>query len=43
MRLLKGISMTRALINLNHTFSNTLSYNRYSAIWGVDLTNIHGI
>lgn len=28
------------LINLNHTFSNTLSFNRYSTAWGVDITNI---
>jgi hypothetical protein len=31
-----------SLINLNHTFSNTISFNRYSSAWGIDLTNITG-
>ncbi|HYK45773.1 MAG TPA: hypothetical protein VEV83_11425 [Parafilimonas sp.] len=36
----KGSINDTTLINLNHTFSNTLSYNRYSSVWGIDLTNI---
>jgi hypothetical protein len=36
----KGNIHDTALINLNNTFSNTLSFNRYSMVWGVDLTNI---
>lgn len=37
----KNINDT-SLINLNHTVSNTLSFNRYSSVWGVDLTNVAG-
>lgn len=36
----KGNINDTSLINLNHTLSNTLSFNRYSSVWGVDLTNI---
>lgn len=36
----KGNINDTSLINLNHTFSNTLSFNRYSTVWGVDVTNI---
>ena len=36
----KGNINDTSLINLNHTFSNTLSFNRYSTAWGVDVTNI---
>ncbi len=37
---LKGNINDTTLINLNHTFSNTLSFNRYSSAWGIDLGNI---
>jgi hypothetical protein len=36
----KGKLNDTSLINLNHAFSNTLSFNRYSTVWGVDVTNI---
>ncbi len=36
----KGNINDTSLINLNHTFSNTLSFNRYSTVWGVDISNI---
>jgi hypothetical protein len=36
----KGNINDTSLINLNHTYSNTLSFNRYSTAWGVDVTNI---
>jgi hypothetical protein len=36
----KGNINDTSLINLNHTYSNTLSFNRYSTAWGVDLSNI---
>lgn len=36
----KGNINDTSLINLNHTYSNTLSFNRYSSVWGIDLTNI---
>ncbi len=36
----KGNINDTSLINLSHTFSNTLSFNRYSTVWGVDVTNI---
>lgn len=29
-----------ALINLNHVFSNTISFNRFSSKWGIDFTNV---
>ncbi|HEX6913769.1 MAG TPA: hypothetical protein VF145_00925, partial [Chitinophagaceae bacterium] len=29
-----------SLVTLNHVFSNTLSFNRFSTSWGMDLTNI---
>jgi hypothetical protein len=37
---LKGNINDTTLINLNHTFSNTVSFNRYSSAWGIDLGNI---
>jgi hypothetical protein len=36
----KGNINDTSLINLNHTFSNTISFNRYSTNWGVDLSNV---
>ena len=30
-----------ALINLTNTFSNTVSFNRTSSSWGVDITNVN--
>jgi len=36
----KGNIQDTSLINLNHTFSNTLSFNRYSTSWGIDLSNV---
>ena len=37
---LKGNINDTSLINLNHTYSNTLSFNRYSTAWGVDVSNV---
>lgn len=36
----KNINDT-ALINLTNTFSNTLSFNRASSSWGIDISNIN--
>jgi hypothetical protein len=36
----KGNINDTNLINLNHTYSNTLSFNRYSSVWGIDISNI---
>ena len=36
----KGNINDTNLINLNHTYSNTLSFNRYSSVWGVDISNV---
>ena len=36
----KGNINDTSLINLNHTYSNTLSFNRYSTAWGLDFTNV---
>lgn len=36
----KGNINDTSLINLNHTYSNTLSFNRYNTVWGVDVSNI---
>lgn len=36
----KGNITDTALINLNYIISNTLSFNRSSAVWGADLTNL---
>lgn len=36
----KGNVSDTALINLNYITSNTLSYNRFSTDWGIDLTNV---
>ncbi len=36
----KGNINDTSLINLNHTYSNTLSFNRYSTVWGIDFSNI---
>ncbi|HSY62223.1 MAG TPA: hypothetical protein VK796_10120, partial [Cytophaga sp.] len=36
----KGNIDDTSLINLNHTYSNTLSFNRYSTAWGVDFSNV---
>jgi hypothetical protein len=36
----KGNINDTSLINLNHTYSNTLSFNRYSTVWGADITNV---
>ncbi|MEP6513298.1 MAG: hypothetical protein ABJA79_05485, partial [Parafilimonas sp.] len=36
----KGNITDTSLITLNYILSNTLSYNRYSTTWGLDLTNV---
>jgi len=36
----KGNITDSELITLNYLLSNTISFNRYSAVWGVDATNI---
>ncbi|HYJ64809.1 MAG TPA: hypothetical protein VEV62_13770, partial [Parafilimonas sp.] len=36
----KGNINDTSLINLNHTYSNTLSFNRYSTVWGIDFSNV---
>lgn len=36
----KGKIQDTALINYNYVLSNTLSFNRYSTSWGVDVTNL---
>lgn len=36
----KGAISDESLVNLNHILSNTISFNRSSADWGVDLTNV---
>jgi hypothetical protein len=36
----KGALSDTTLIVLNSTFANTVSYNRYSTVWGVDVSNI---
>lgn len=36
----KGNINDTSLINLNHTYSNTLSFNRYSTAWGLDFSNV---
>jgi len=36
----KGKINDTSLINLNHTYSNTLSFNRFSTAWGVDFSNV---
>lgn len=36
----KGSVQDTGLLNLNIVLNNTLSYNRYSTSWGIDLTNL---
>ena len=36
----KGNITDTALINLNYIISNTLAFNRSSAVWGADITNL---
>jgi len=36
----KGSVQDTSLLNVNFTLSNTLSFNRYSAAWGIDITNL---
>lgn len=36
----KGNIADTALLNLNYILNNTLSFNRYSTSWGVDITNL---
>ncbi|MEP6846289.1 MAG: hypothetical protein ABI861_09810, partial [Panacibacter sp.] len=36
----KGNVSDTALLNLNYIFNNTLSFNRYSTSWGIDVTNL---
>ncbi len=36
----KGNISDTALINLNYILNNTLSFNRFSTRWGIDLTNL---
>ncbi len=38
----KGNISDTNLITVNYLFNNTISYNRYSTVWGIDLTNITG-
>jgi len=37
---IKGKIQDTSLVSFNYVTSNTLSFNRYSASWGVDLTNL---
>jgi len=36
----KGNVEDTALISLNNIFNNTLSFNRFSSIWGIDISNV---
>lgn len=36
----KGKTNDTALLNFNYVLNNTLSFNRYSTSWGVDITNL---
>jgi hypothetical protein len=36
----KGQVNDTALLNLNYTLNNTLSFNRFSTSWGIDITNL---
>ncbi len=36
----KGSIADTSLINFNYILSNTVSYNRFSTSWGIDLTNV---
>ena len=36
----KGNIDDTALISLNNIYNNTLSFNRFSSIWGVDISNV---
>ncbi|HRH51230.1 MAG TPA: hypothetical protein PLP23_20935 [Panacibacter sp.] len=36
----KGNVSDTALLNLNYILNNTLSFNRFSTSWGIDLTNL---
>ncbi len=38
----KGNISDTSLITINYLLNNTVSFNRYSAIWGADLTNLVG-
>lgn len=37
----KGNINDTALLTLNYVLNNTLSFNRYSTAWGIDLTNLY--
>ena len=37
----KGNINDTALLTLNYVLNNTISFNRFSTAWGIDLTNLY--